>query len=307
MSNKEPLNLVYATDSRGVLGLAVSGWSVLKHLPPEREVNFWILEEGLKQSERLKVAATFRAPDRHVTVSFMPIPEGLFDGLLRSKTVPLVAYARLVMGEMLPSNVARCVYMDIDTVCLTSLAPLHDIDLSGSVIGAVPNSSSLADSEEQFQRLGIEGRRYFNSGVLVCDLLSWRERNVTQESLAFARASGSRLILYDQDTLNVVLRDLWVDLPDRWNRWAASGSPLQDCIVHYTMSPKPWHVDYRGRGRDIFWGLLDETAFRGHRPFNPLGLGRVARWVRSRVPYGPTVWRTIRQKISRSHEQGATR
>jgi lipopolysaccharide biosynthesis glycosyltransferase len=164
--------------------------------------------------------------------------------------------------------------------------------------GAILNSSSAEEGARQFHRLGIEGNRYFNSGVLVCDLTAWRTRRVGERALAFARSAGNRLVLWDQDALNATLVGDWLELPEKWNRWASSVGPLEDCIIHFTMSPKPWHADYRGRGGDLFWSLVDETAFRGTRPWNPFGLGSTIRRLRARVPYAPTVGRVLREKIS---------
>lgn len=292
------LNLVYATDGRGALGLAVSASSAIAHLPYERPLNIWVLEDKLNWKQRVGIADSVRCAGRSVAISFIPLRGEQFQDLLRSKAVPHTAYARLVMGQVLPLEVKRCVYLDIDTLCQTSIEPLHDIDLSGATVGAILNSSSAEEGAKQFHRLGIEGSRYFNSGVLVCDLEAWRTHRVGERALAFARSAGSKLVLWDQDALNATLVGDWLELPERWNRWASSSGPLEDCIIHFTMSPKPWHADYRGRGGDLFWSLVDETAFRGTRPWNPFGLGSTIRRLRARIPYAPTVGRVLRETIS---------
>jgi lipopolysaccharide biosynthesis glycosyltransferase len=291
------VNIVYATDARGVVGLAASSWSAVRGITAERPVNIWILERGLGWNQRTVIANTLRRRD-NVRVWFVPVPDAWFVGLLTSKTVPRTAYSRLLMGDLLPENVERCVYLDIDTVCLTSVEPLHDHELSGRVLGAVLNGGEEGDGIRQFRRLGIEGSRYLNSGVLTCDLNAWRDRNVGKRALEFARSAGSDLVLHDQDALNAVLLGDWVELAERWNRWAASGRPLDGCIVHYTMSPKPWHADYRGRGSKEFWTALDQTACAGWRPWNPLGLGSLVRRIRSRIPHGPTVARIMRKWVA---------
>lgn len=296
------INLVYATDARGVLGLAVSSWSAVLHLPEDRPVNVWVLEQELRWDQRLRIAETLRSTDRRVATFFIPIHGNRFRHLLRSKSVPHIAYARLVMGEVLPPSVERCVYLDIDTACTTSLEPLHDMDLSGMILGAVPDSTSEDEGRKQFARLGIQGSRYFNSGVMVCDLAAWRQADLGRRALEFAQAAGSRLVLWDQDALNAVLNGTWATLPSRWNRWASSGLPLEDCIVHYTMNPKPWHANYRGRGGALFLEFLDQTAFRGTRPWNPLGLGAAAGRLRALMPYPPTVLRLLRDTLRRRTE-----
>lgn len=296
---RTPLNLVYATDARGVLGLAASAWSVLKHLPADRPVNVWILEQDLSWRQRLSVSETVRAARQKVAVAFVPIPESWFSGLLRSKSVPRAAYARLAIGEVLPEWVSRCLYLDIDTVCTTSVEPLFEVDLSGFIVAAVTNSNDASEGAAQFARLGIEETRYFNSGVLVCDLKAWRQARLGARTLEFARAAGSKLVLWDQDALNAELSGEWLQLPGHWNRWASSGEPLDGCIIHYTLTPKPWHPDYIGPGKQLFWSSVDETAFKGVRPWNPLGVGTAVRKVRAKIPYAPTVARLMREAARR--------
>lgn len=291
------VNIVYATDARGVVGLAASSWSAVRGITPGRPVNIWILEQGLGWTQRAAIANTLRRRD-NVRVWFVPIPDDRLTGLLSSKTVPRTTYARLVMGDLLPETVKRCVYLDIDTICLTSVEPLHDRDLSGRVLGAVLNGGSAEDGMRQFRRLGIDGSRYLNGGVLTCDLNAWRDQNIGARALEFARSAGSKLVLWDQDALNAVLLGEWVELDERWNRWASSGRPLNGCIVHYTLSPKPWHADYRGRGSNEFWSALDQTEFAGWRPWNPFGLGAMVRRIRSRIPHGPTVVRIMKETLA---------
>lgn len=293
------LNVVYATDRRGLVGLAASALSLAQHVPPTRPLSFWILDQGLTWKERSLVAADLRGPRPAVTVSFVPLSPDWFSGFIHSRSIPRVAYARLLLGDLLPDSVARCLYLDVDTVCLGNVEDLHDLDLGGLPAAAVPNASSGGDGRVEFQRLGVEGSGYFNSGVLVCDLARWREERIGEAAIAFVRQAGSRLIMHDQDALNVVLRGRWKSLPDSWNRWAVHTASGETRILHYTMSPKPWHADYRGPERDRYVALLKQTSLAHRLPRNPLGLTALGRRVRARLPYLPTVLRMLRERVNR--------
>jgi lipopolysaccharide biosynthesis glycosyltransferase len=294
----DEINVVYATDCKGALGCAVSGRSILEQLPATRSVTFWILDWNVSAADRNRIADTLRGTLHHAAVSFVPIDSSKFSGLLHSKRIPPVAYARLLLGDVLPRRVEKCLYMDIDTVCTANVEELFDADMDGAVVGAVLNGDG-SECAKNFRRLGVRGDRYFGSGVLLCDLKRWRAEEVGEKALNFAREAGDILIMHDQDALNAILKDSWLELPERWNRWAVSQGSQADCIVHYTTSPKPWDADYNGPGAGLFFEYVDKTAFEGFRPWNPGGLGSAFSRYRRRMPYLPTVIRIARKHLRR--------
>jgi len=90
---------------------------------------------------------------------------------------------------------------------------------------------------------------YFNAGVLIIDLDSWRRAHVGERALSFI--AQYRPALMDQDALNAVVSGQWLELDPMWNTityWFRSRSRQRRYsallrrarIVHYAGHRKPW-------------------------------------------------------------------
>jgi lipopolysaccharide biosynthesis glycosyltransferase len=198
-----------------------------------------------------------------------------------------ISCARFLLPDQLP-GVDRVVYLDADTLTVSSLAPLATAPLDGSGLAAVTN---VVEPRMRWhvQRLGLGDRPYLNSGVLVMDLDWMRRHDSPRLLLECLRDRAEELMWVDQDALNLVFGDGWTRLHPRWNaqnslwRWPdlAAGvvgreqldEALADPAVLHFEGPsiaKPWHYlcthPYAPAYRDVAaatpWGpvpLSDRT------------------------------------------------
>jgi lipopolysaccharide biosynthesis glycosyltransferase len=126
------------------------------------------------------------------------------------------AYARIPAFDILEAD--RALYLDVDLLCLADIAELHDSNLAGNIVGAVLDPGSTFGTDDH--KASLELRRdalCFNSGVLVVDLVKWREEKITAACVDFVREKSSVIRWPDQDTLNVVLARRWFRLESVWN------------------------------------------------------------------------------------------
>jgi lipopolysaccharide biosynthesis glycosyltransferase len=154
----------------------------------------------------------------------------LVTGLRVDKWISIAAYYRLLAPRVLPKNLMRVLYLDSDIVVRSSLSEIWNVDLAGQALAAV----------EDFAR-----PRTFNSGVLLINLRFWRQNNVAEQAVAFARNNPEKVPQHDQDALNAVVADRWYKLPKIWNdqlymfKWGMK--PLDAAVIHYCADVKPWH------------------------------------------------------------------
>jgi len=293
-----PVAVVIAGDERVRWGCAVAGRSLVEHAPAGTSIDFYLIHPGMAREEVDRFRRSWQAPERSVTVTDIPFELAHVKDLVRSKNLTHMAYARLFIGDLLPESVKRCVYIDTDVVFALSIVDLIQHPSDGSVVGAVPNGDG-SDDTRHFERLGVAAGRYFNSGVMAIDLEQWRSRDIGRAAIRFLRGFQGRLALLDQDALNVVLADSWQPLESHWNSWASRSDRFQDQVTHFTMVPKPWHVDFKGPGKVEFFSYLDRTEFEGQRPSNWLGLGASFMKLKRLVPYWPSVPRILAQELRR--------
>ncbi len=171
-------------------------------------------------------------------------------------------YFRLFIPQLFPQY-EKAVYLDCDTILLTDIAKLYDIPLGEQYIGAVADpvvAATPAFCAYTQNALGIDGKRYFNSGVIVMQLDKLRGIDFCN---LFARVLRSYefVVAPDQDCLNLICKDKIHYLGKEWNTMPlAQKRPCTPKLIHYNLSMKPWHYDgvlYE----EYFWETAKRTPF----------------------------------------------
>lgn len=138
------------------------------------------------------------------------------------------AYFRLKLGDVLPKQIKRALYLDVDTLILQDVRELFYYDLGQCAIGAVRSGLS-GDSIKIVRERKIKPQDYFNSGVLLIDLPKWRTKNL---SLIHTAEYAEYAEYADQDFLNLIFKDSVCFLPYRFNlQW------LAESRIHFDSAP----------------------------------------------------------------------
>lgn len=206
------------------------------------------------------------------------IRDALVAGLGPMGRISEVMWYRLLLPDLLGDR-RRVVYLDCDTLVLDDLTPLWELDLGGRALAAVSNVFP-SDLRGHPARLGLAGGAYFNSGMLVMELESWRRNGHGVAVARLAREQPERLLFPDQDALNIVLADSWLSLLPRWNAqnsvfyfaWARDTfgadavreARLAPAILHFEgpAQAKPWHRGSTHPYRQTYLALQAQTPWR---------------------------------------------
>ncbi len=198
---------------------------------------------------------------------------------------------RLFLESLLFGTTDRLLYLDADVVVLGDVTELYAFDLRGRAVGAVPNiiepwrSWDVGTVPARHRRDGAQPPGYFNSGVLLIDLVRWHRLGGTRRALDIYRAHGTSFVAPDQDTLNVLFSGDWVRIPSRWNRLVAvSGRALPVArpvtpdeevdLMHFIGPVKPWDDGFpAGRPLEVYRSCAAkaEVVFEAGRPERRLG------------------------------------
>ncbi|WP_394958822.1 glycosyltransferase family 8 protein [uncultured Helicobacter sp.] len=242
-------------------------------------ISFHLLCDTLRPSTQHKLCTLESTLNAHYpcTITLHPQSQEEFSNLTPwgEAGANWCAYFRLKIGDVLDSNIMRCVYLDVDTLVLGDIRELLMSDLGGKAIGAVRNISSDVDIVRD--RV-VAAQEYCNSGVLLIDLPKWRAKDFTQiQNFAYTRVA-------DQDFVNFIFRGEIHTLPLRWNfqwlhvsrldfegaahRYERDGIQVLPCaysleifthalrnptIVHMLGGYKPWEkINFATHGKPIF-------------------------------------------------------
>ena len=264
----ERLSFVFSADRTYTPHLATAVTSLLEtNLALVKDV--FVITPDEHSSEMSKFAG-FVASTYGLNVRFVSIDSGLLTDLFVSGHISEMTYARFLMGSLLPRSLDHVVYLDSDLVVtgqLDGLAQMEKKQAPSTVVMAVPS-----DSGEHLAPYGFSGDKYFNAGVLFVDLIKWRDAGIEQKLFSVGKRLFSKLHLWDQDVLNIVLQGRWAEMPAAYNQTRRSASYSESRIVHFVGASKPWTVGGDSAHKALYDRFRSLTPFW---PYIPSGLGRM--------------------------------
>jgi len=177
--------------------------------------------------------------------------------IMKIPHITLTTYYRLLIGEYLPKEIEKCIYLDVDICVLKDLSELFLIEMKNNYIAGVVAAGYYFNEKENCERLNLPSmRQYVNAGMLVMNLKQIRKDNMT---LKFLELSKKNYTSQDQDVLNVACYGKIITLPPKFNamiyRLKENSSLLRDLykeediieannspyIIHYAGKEKPWN------------------------------------------------------------------
>ena len=289
--------------------LTVAAYSAMKNLR-DRQANLFILDGGIAAAGRRKIRQSIDS--NQFRIHWVRPASARLEVMHRkskNRRIPLPAYFRLLLPEILPQDIYKVISLDPDTIVLKDLAKLWEIDMEDYQFLAVqePDGPYVIDCFRTFypdlkdldfsQFQVTPEHKYFNSGVMVINIQKWRQDGVTEKALNFIESYFPKYP--DQDALNVVSAGQWGILDPRWNTTQAfyekqKNNPYSPeiidqvvrdpFIVHYTGQAKPW-----GTGGVRSFASQGRPLFRVRR-FHRMGLGHTAELlVESSAASGPSL------------------
>lgn len=206
-------------------------------------------------------------------LEFIKIDKTQVNNLILSGHATQAVYFRLLIPLVLDRNISRVLYLDSDIIIKRDIRKLWEVEIEEYALAAV--AEPLFDRHEQ---LGISVENsYFNSGVMLINLDYWRKENISQKVLKFIQNNPDKIIFWDQDGLNVFLKDQWLELPPVWNQQTSHFSlpaievaekKILEClndpaIIHYSSKFKPWHFWCDHPLKAEYYTYLKSTPWKG--------------------------------------------
>lgn len=252
--------------------------SVLRFKPPSTDVCVFCVD--FDHGEFETAVQAFSALDPSVALKQIDSAKDFDDSVWPTRLCGMGTWGRLFLDRFLSGGLNRVLYLDCDTLVLSSLAPLLEADLGTCSIGAC---------KDQFQFIGgtVEQRRmelglppegdYFNAGVLLFDWQRVIGRNLLGQTRDLLRKSRGSLPLNfaDQDILNLMLDGNWCELDPGWNLMSFSLTVTQSRqprIAHFAGPRKPWsnrcpfHLKQFGRQYEKMLHMAGPLALDCERP-----------------------------------------
>lgn len=213
----DKLHILCATDDNYAQHCGVMICSVCQN-HPEHNLCFHIIENNLSDESKIKIDSVVRKFNQenvyyHITeeiIKDFKLAEGIYNNI--------VIYYRLFVARFLPYNIETVLYLDTDIIVRKDIKEIFSVNLSNYILAAIRDIDQPIHKDQIYQ-IGLSyNDRYFNSGVLLINLNNWRKEKIEQKLMNFC--SKDRNVHFpDQDALNYVIKNQWMELSPSWNRF----------------------------------------------------------------------------------------
>lgn len=278
MNSLHKLPIACAIDDSYVLPLSVMLESLKSHLRPSFLPVLYLMHSGIPQHSLDAISALVE------THSIVPSDAQILSAPC-ARRFPRESAFLLLLPEVLPSNLERILFLDADLLVLEDLASLWETPMGSHVVAAAPDAAvprcSGPRGVKGWRKFGIPREAaYFNAGVLLVNLVRWRQREVSKRVRHYFETTREPIDFLHQEALNAVLWDDWQPLHPRWNLLASlagrsyerpsSEAWRQPGIVHFAGRMKPWRAPIGGPFNRPYRNVLDRM--RPHFPPAPPAL-----------------------------------
>lgn len=259
------INLATSTDDKYARYAFVMIVSALENKLPGDEICFYLMNSGLQK----RYLDDFKELEKEYEgFIFSPLyidSERFSKKLPVDEKWPIAIYYRLMLPDILPEDVSRLIYTDVDVIINKPLNDLFDIDLEGKLICACEDygtDEEAARSVYMIDHLLQKGKKYYNSGVLMLDIAGLKAQYSFDDYMKTAMELLDRLHAPDQDVINYVHQDEIKEIDKNiYNMLAkrayADGMKLDEIcekcsIIHYA-NQKPWSGKFIHCDTEILW------------------------------------------------------
>ena len=209
-------------------------------------------------------------------INFIYINSIFENVIMKIPHITLSTFYRLLIGDLLPKEFDKCIYLDTDIIVNKDLSNLFKIDMKDNYLAGVVSPSYYFQEKKHCKRLNLPSmKQYVNAGMLMMNLKQIRKDKMTQK---FIELSKRNYDSQDQDVLNVACYGKILTLPPKYNVMilrlkeyklrlkelyeeediiAAINAPY---IIHYSNKRKPWN-DIGINMEEYWWNVAKKTPF----------------------------------------------
>ena len=278
------MNILYTVNDKFVPQLGAGICSICENNRDEKEIHFYVCSVGITAQNKEKLEQLVKKYKRLISIiEIEDIKKYLNFEFDTSGWNPIVLI-RLLIGEILPSDVTKIIYLDGDTIVRGSLHALWNLDMDDKILGM---SIEPTVDKVRKEELGLRDYAYHNAGVLLVNMVKWRERNAQKRILDFYKERQGKLFANDQDAINVVLKDEIYSILPKYNfcnifyqypykyLYKLMGdlqyfskndfeeSVKNPIIIHYLGEERPWRQGNTHKYSDDYWKYLNMTCWKG--------------------------------------------
>ncbi len=272
------MNFLLSANNHYLLPLSVCLTSILENHKDEN-INVYILQNDFDNENKILLNNLFKKYRQNINI--IDVEKHYYDN------VPVMrwskeTYYRLLLGELLPDNLDRILYLDCDIIINKNIKEFYDMDLKNNTVAA------LTEENDFREKIGLsKDGKYFQAGVLLFDVSKYKTKLDYKKSIEIIEKLGSNMIAVDQDVVNIAFDGDILSIDEKYNNCKITnfyGNNLyrlfnyiskdkinNTAIFHYASS-KPWNNLFSGACEQIWNKYLAISPYQYlyHLKYNKL-------------------------------------
>lgn len=271
----DKINIVTALNKKYLLYTGVMLFSLC--INNKKPIRAFLLHSELDENDIQLLKHGMKNLD--IEIVPLKVDSDMFDARLpRNQQWTIETYYRLMLLELLPSNVERLLYIDVDIIINKSIDEVYHIDFKDKEIIAAEdpcvqrNWNALGDKQrEMFAPMFQQGYKYFNAGFMLLNIKELRKKYSFETYMQAIETWNYQMGAPDQDILNYVH---WQNIGyidsnkyDLFARIAHNEGLTYEqvkrdiTIIHYA-GEKPWNADNCHYDIEyLWWDYAKQTPF----------------------------------------------
>lgn len=255
------MNILVTLDKNYLYPLKVMLGSLFINNPGE-VFHIYIIGDGLDEKDYLDLDDF--ASKKSSFIHPVDFDESIFDKAPAIRYYSKAMYYRLLAAELLPKDLDRILYLDPDILVINKIREFYQIDFGQKLFAAASHGDRMGviDTVNKIRLSNMKADSYFNSGVMMVNLIKTREEIKKEEIFSYIGKNGKELILPDQDALNALYGHKILEVDDslynydtrHFKRHFISSRAVKDMdwvvkntvFLHFCGRTKPWHKGYLG-------------------------------------------------------------
>ncbi len=175
----------------------------LFHNHMEKDMNIYFLCSEFGEKE-FAVLDKIEKRYKNKKIICFNISEEQTEGLRSFGRFSVGAFYRILGLEMIPTEVERILYLDVDMVVTRDITGLFEMDMTEPVLVCDDINNILQGNMEYHKAIVhlTPEDKYFNSGMILFDMEYVRQKHVRERLLDDIKDNFDRYKLVDQDALN---------------------------------------------------------------------------------------------------------
>lgn len=211
------MNVLYFTSDAFTSVAAVSIVSLFENNKDATEINVYIIDDGISDSNRNLLDNMVEKYHRRVYYIPAPDPSEFFHFPFKSRYQMGHSYMRMCIGSLLPESIEKVLCLDSDTLVSGNIRELWEMEIDDNILAGVADCVNVKAFKHQFM-LGEEDI-YCNAGMFLVNLKSWRNNRIEEKISKTIIEHNGNIFFFEQTLMNYVCKGKIVRVEAKYNSY----------------------------------------------------------------------------------------